>query len=351
MTRGFPFLNISGGGVDPLRTVTIKSRLIPLHFRPNPPLLASEALLSAYHHAADPTTFDSLASARESRAAHTRCHPGVGDEPDRAKIRAEKDAWNQVVNWVMSERRIEKMRAVHEERDRQLRDVAKVEEMSEGATNGVEMDDICSKKRRMSATVPLPPTDSPSQERASWIRPDSPAHSIFGPSAAASVSTPQRTGSPSLVSFIRPALSTPQRPMSPRRLTERKRSGIYTGIGEFSPRSRGRTYTPPRILPSGDETAPNGNGSPAPSLPNFDFVSPLGPVKLGKLSNGESGTPTVVRRVSLEVVKEEAAEEEGEAWTLVQSKRGRRAGSAPCPEKAKEMDEGKLREEGMDVEG
>ncbi|WWD17180.1 hypothetical protein CI109_101618 [Kwoniella shandongensis] len=356
--------------------ITIKSRLIPLSCRPTPPLLASPALLSAYHHAANPTTFDMMASARESLAAHNRTHPGVGEEEDRLKIKAEKESWNKQVNWVMNERRLEKLRATTEERERRLREVAKSSStyMLEGEGEDTErgrgracVDEIsemlgCPKKRRM-----MTPEDG---HRNASVGPLSDTtSSIFGPStptSAGGISTPQRTSSPSLASFIRPALSTPQRPNSPRRMTrsDKRRNGIYTGMGEHSPRAnRMGSYTPPRILPSGDETAPllllngsaNGGGSPAPTLPKFDFVSPLGPVKMGRLSDSIPTMPTSLGKIgrsgSLEVVREEEGEEEEDGWTVVQKKGStrRRAGSEPLAEKGAVVNGGGMGEEAMEL--
>lgn len=257
------------------------------------------------------------ASARESLAAHQRTHPGVGAQPDLSKIKAEKASWNELVNWVMSERRVEKLRAVEEERARRLKEVTKNDHL-EGVGEMGQM--ACPKKRKTSATVPLPPTDSPNGS----VKSVSPAPTIFGPAANV---TPRRIGSPSLAGIIRPSLVTPKRPNSPRRYSRRS---IHAGVGEYSP--RGGTYTPPRILPSGDETAPFAaqNGSPAPSLQSFDFVSPLGPVKLGRLES-HSTVNCLQRKGSLEVVKEESTEGE---WTLVESRRSKRAGSAPCRDKS-----------------
>ena len=240
------------------------------------------------------------ASARETLAAHQRTHPGVTSEDDLAKIKAEKAAWNEVVNWVMSERRVEKLRAVEEERTKRLNEVAQVEEYEEDR----------GKKRKTGATVPLPIVDSPNGSKAG-----SPTPSILG------LTTPRRA-TPVVGGLIRPAISTPQRPNSPRRFEKRRHNG-----SDYSP--RGNTYTPPRILPSGDETAPFANGSPVPTLPKFDFVSPLGPVKMGRLE-----TP---RKGSLEVVKEEPLED---GWTVVQNRKARRADSAPCRDKAQEMEDG-----------
>lgn len=251
------------------------------------------------------------ASARESLAAHQRTHPGVGTQPDLHQVKAEKASWNELVNWVMSERRVEKLRAVEEERTRRLKEVTKSDHL-EGLG---EYDVAAPKKRKTSGTVPLPPTDSPNGSVKSLEA------TIFGPGANV---TPKRVGSPSLAGIIRPSLVTPKRPSSPRRYSRRS---VHNGMGEYSP--RGATYTPPRILPSGDETAPFGrqNGSPAPSLQTFDFVSPLGPVKSGRLE-GTLSANSLQRKGSLEVVKEEAAE--GDGWTLVEGKRSKRAGSAPC---------------------
>ena len=299
-------------GATDCRAVTVKARLIPYHIRPNPPLLASSPILSAYNHANNPASFDMRASARETLAAHQRSHPGVTGDADMAKIKADKAAWNEVVNWVMSERRVEKLRAVEEERSKRLSEVANsgalVEEEGECEDRG--------KKRKTYVTVPLPSIDSPCGSKAG-----SPTPSIFG-----AVTTPRRA-SPSVNGLIRPA--TTPRPNSPRRYADKRRS-VYNGMGEYSPRGRGSTYTPPRILPSGDETAPF--GSPAPTLQKFDFVSPLGPVKLGRLDSSD-GIP--MRKGSLDVVKEEPQED---GWTVVQSRKTRRAGSAPCRDKAKEME-------------
>ncbi|WVQ67527.1 uncharacterized protein L199_005727 [Kwoniella botswanensis] len=333
----FP-VRIYNEDMDPI--ITVKARLVPLSLRPNPPLLASPALLSAYHHAASPATFDMLAAARESLAAHNRTHPGVGDEPDRARIKADKDAWNKTVNWVMNERRIEKLRSVSEERDKQLKMVMKSEVLEgkgEGRDRPCDGDEISNifgpKKRRTFAAA--------MEENGSSSGTEGVSSSIFGPiSVNGSPSTPQRTASPSLASIIRPTLLTPQRPNSPRRSSrEKRRNGIYIGMGESSPRGRGGTYTPPRILPSGDETAVRSSGSPVPTLQRFDFVSPLGPVKQGKLANGVSGESQAVpsmlgntgRSGSLEVVREEEGEEDG--WTVVEKKGRRRAGSEPAAEK------------------
>nr|XP_018262833.1 uncharacterized protein I303_04318 [Kwoniella dejecticola CBS 10117]OBR84991.1 hypothetical protein I303_04318 [Kwoniella dejecticola CBS 10117] len=346
--RGNHFFPVRIYSEDMSPIITVKARLIPLNIRPNPPLLASPALLSAYHHAASPTTFDMLAAARESLAAHNRTHPGVGDESDKAQLKADKDAWNKTVNWVMNERRVEKLRSVSEEREKQLKLVIKSEvlegkgEGRERPCNGEAAQEMANifgpKKRKTYVAEPEDTSNSSVTE-----------HSIFGPvnTRYTGPSTPQRISSPSLASYIRPNLSTPQRPNSPRRSSrDKRRNGIFTGMGESSPRGRGGTYTPPRILPSGDETAVRDSGSPVPTLQKFDFVSPLGPVRRGKLANGDGhahisggtdSSPTMLGNVgrsgSLEVVKEE---DEEDGWTVVQKKGRRRAGSEPAAEK-KEM--------------
>lgn len=218
----------------------------------------------------------------------------------------------------MNERRGEKLRYTAEEREKRLRQVA---QRKDEPPDDLMPDNFCPKKRK---TVRLPdasPSGSTSNSRST-----SPTSSIFGP-----IVTPQnvfkREGTPA-VNHIRPRLSTPPRPHSPRR--DRRRNGIFAGVGEMSPKARHTTWTPPRILLSGDETAVVLSTNPVPSG-NFDFVSPLGPVNKGKLLDGEHA-----RRSSLEVVKEEADEEDG--WTVVTKRsREKRAGSAPA-EKATAAD-------------
>lgn len=346
---------------NPCSSITIRSRLIPFHLRSSPPLLVNEAVQSAYHHAANPESFDEHALRRETLAAYGRVHRGVGCEDDLEAIKRDKDEWNKVVNWVMNERRVEKLRALTEEREKRLRAAAKTDPPMDGdgaaddmgtdsKAREVEMQDLAPKKRRTSALVPLPPTDSPTTEdKPNGLVTPRPT-TIFGPNANTPCSTPRRTSSPSLASFIRPALATPTRPLSPRRL-DKKGKLVYTGVGEWSPRARGRTYTPPRILPSGDETAPTmdaGAGASASPVPtrHFDFVSPLGPVKFGRLANGVNvdDRPGYLRSESLgdtrpsghvlSVVLEDPKEEDGEGWTVVQRRgRGGRAESAPCEER------------------
>jgi hypothetical protein len=327
--------------------VTIKSRLIPFHLRPTPPLLTNEAVQSAYHHASNPLDFDTQAVAREAHSAHLRSHPGVCSDGDREAFKKDKEDWNKVVNWVMGERRMEKLRALTEEREKRLRAVARVDESALCDSAGqkeMEMDDFLPKKRRMSSTIPLPiegintaGASSSSKSSAPTKGSEQPCSSIFGPNALTPCTAPRRTSSPLLASFIRPSLSSP-RPASPRRFEKRSGKVVYSGVGELSPRARGRTYTPPRILPSGDETAPYAkSGSPAPSR-HFDFVSPLGPVRLGRLSDphlqsdgvempaltlSESMAANSNLRLRLGTVNEEPDEER---WMTVRRKRG---GSMP----------------------
>lgn len=301
--------------------------------------MASTALLSAYHHAANPTTFDMLATAREMLAAHNRLHPGVTDEESRAKFKAEKEAWNKQVNWVMGERRVEKLRSTAEEREKRLRAVARSTftpvSKGQGCADpaGPCEEEIgslfnCPKKRR---TVPRNENNANASS--------DPCSTIFGPTAPAFPHTPPRTVSPSVASLIRPSLSNTTWPSSPRRTPTRSdKRRVHSFISDLSPASR-RTYTPPMILPSGDETAPPSFGSA--TLPSemkdgkFDFVSPLGPVKKGKLSSNPESLasstsssipkPQLGRSGSLEIVREE---EEEDGWTVVR-RRGRRAGSEP----------------------
>ncbi|ODN94182.1 hypothetical protein L198_05033 [Cryptococcus wingfieldii CBS 7118] len=316
--------------------ISIKARLIPFHLRPEPPLLASASLQSAYHHAKNPGGFDVLATAREAHSARTRLHPGVTGEDNQAKYKGEREEWNTQVNWVMSERRMEKLRILAEERGRVLREVGRsastpvFEANGESSATDERLDSIFGvpKKRRTSLPPPKPKLD-----------PTIPALSIV-PSAP-STPPPRTAGSPSMASYIRPSLSN-QRTNSPRRTPTRrdrdKRMYALSGVGELSPAaSVRRTYTPPRILPSGDETAPSGFGMPEEvKSGRFDFTSPLGPVKMGKLvpvnsksnAGGADGTPPgkTGRSGSLEIVREE---DEEEGWSIV-SRKCRRAGSEPA---------------------
>lgn len=352
----------------------VKSRLLPFNLRSSPPLLASSGLQSAYHHANSPSSFDALAHARELNAAHCRSHPGVGGDP--VEIKRVKEKWNEQVNWVMNERRAEKMRHLAEDREKKLASIS-VSALDLCNGNGNDNDDWedigmsngdppgggGGKKKRRNPSIPLPDIK---KERSESPLPN---NTIFGPMSiipspfpsTSLSSTPRRNGSPALSGLIRPGLGViPTRPLSPRRLE--KRRSVFNGVGEYSPgKGRGSTWTPPRILPSGDETAPgsrvtgigkdNSDGmmeepSPVPSG-KFDFVSPLGPVHAGRL-NGGSGlamTPMGDRGLQrsgsltglnggLDVVKEEMEGEGEEGWTLVSGKKTRRVrgGSAPCQE-------------------
>ncbi|UOH79327.1 hypothetical protein LQV05_000324 [Cryptococcus neoformans] len=318
--RGNHFFPIRIYNEDMSPSITVKSRLIPLHLRANPPLMASTALLSAYHHAANPTTFDMLASARETLAAHNRLHPCVTDEESKARFKAEKEAWNKQVNWVMGERRVEKLRSTAEEREKRLREVARSTSTpvyeSQGCADPCEeeMGSLfgCPKKRR---TVPRSENDVNASS--------DPCMTIFGLTTPTLPRTPPRSASLSVASYIRPSLTNTTRPSSPRRTPTRDKRRIHSFI-----------------LPSGDETAPPSFGSatlpPEVKAGIFDFVSPLGPVKKGELSSNpetiasstssNTSKPHSGRSGSLEIVKEE--EEEG-GWTVVQ-RRGRRADSEPA---------------------
>ncbi len=320
--------------------MTVKSRMIPLELRSSPPLLASTELISAFNHALNPTAFDAMAINREQAAAYARTHPGAGDEDTVAKIAAEKESWKKFVNWLMDERRVEKLRNLSEERDKRLREVT-TSSYKDNDANGCDEEaenGRASRKRRVSASMPpfayantktVHKIESESNERGGIFR-IAPLNG--SPSSGQGSSGSSRSLTP-MSSYIRPALAVPLRPNSPRR-ADRRRNGVFAGLGEFSPR-RGSTYTPPRVLPSGDETAPF-SPSPAPSLKSFDFCSPLGSkykcndddvVMASKNGNMGSG---------LEAVKEEDGEE-GD-WTVVsktrRNDRSRRAGSEPC-EKAK----------------
>jgi hypothetical protein len=60
--------------------ISIKSRLIPFDFRPDPPLLAPTSLLNAYNHARHPESFDKVAEQREKDAAKSRIDNKHSDE-------------------------------------------------------------------------------------------------------------------------------------------------------------------------------------------------------------------------------------------------------------------------------
>lgn len=258
--------------------ISIKSRLIPFDMRPDPPLLAPTNLLNAYNHARHPEPFDKIADQRERDAAKARIDSKHSTDE---VVKEQKADWNNHVNWIMNERRVEKMRTVNEQRERQLL-------MASGTK----------------ASLPEPePTES--RKKRSCTDKEAGIFSI------------------AVNPVIQKRVSSPQRPISPRRQDKKR---VYSGLGECSPRGRG-TYTPPRILPSGDETAVS--PSPVPSSRHFDFISPLGPSNRERQVNAPSRTESM-RRTSLEAVKEETLEDEGE-WQVVQ-RRTRRGESAPCRE-------------------
>jgi len=254
--------------------------LIPYDLRPNPPLLAPTSLLNAYNHARHPEFFDKIADTREKEAAKVRVDNKHSDDPN---IKEQKAMWNDQVNWIMNERRTEKMRLVAEQRERQL--------------------------LIANSTTPTVSELAPPESRKKRNCTDKDA-GIF------SVAPVNPT--------IQKHAGSPQRPISPRR-NDKRRNGVYAGVGELSPRGRG-TYTPPRILPSGDEMAVS--PSAVPSSRHFDFVSPLGPSKQDRQLNASTSRTGEMRRTSLEAVKEETLEDEGE-WQVVQ-RRPRRGESAPC---------------------
>lgn len=398
-----------------LSTLTIKSRLIPFHLRPIGPLLAPDPLLSAYNHAASPDAFDLAAGEREYAQADRRAHPGTMDVTAIKQVKAD---WNGFVNWVMNERRAEKLRNLAEERERRLRMMASAEcreytgvgtagadgsrenqarangangsadsgtgagrgaaqqkyrhdgqgpaafssparpsgretemtDMTDRPRGGIDLDidldadpaNVQGGKRQRRSSMPLPPdsllisrvggmdisgsgssrptySSSTSLSAASASTSTSSGLGIFNvpstslalTSSSSTTSTPRRTSSPFR---LRPGmgsmsaiLSTPTRPLSPRRLEKRRGSGIMgaappVGMNGYESPRRG-SWTPPRILPSGDETAPfkrfsgvglgggvGGDGENE-GLWNrqFDFVSPLGPVRGGLMGlNGDA---------------------------------------------------------------
>jgi hypothetical protein len=135
-----------------LRTVTEVSTC-SFGLRPTPPLLASTSLLSAYNHAANPTQFDMLASNRESAAAHASRTQVSDDEDSMAKIRASKDTWKKFVNWLMDERRIEKLRSLCEERDRRLKAVARSRHATSAQPNATARNRKLLKAQRSDASL------------------------------------------------------------------------------------------------------------------------------------------------------------------------------------------------------
>ncbi|KAL7421928.1 hypothetical protein Q5752_003700 [Cryptotrichosporon argae] len=345
-------------------TVTVKARLVPLDLRPDPPLLCSAALQSAYNHTLSPSAFDAAAGVRETQAAQSRAHPGAEGGDDA--WRDEREVWKRFVNWLMNERRVEKARTLGEEREKRIRAVVdngnghdSGSGSKSGTANGAEGDgeegtemedragrqaDGARKKRCPEEQWSLGITKLPSTtvERGG----------IFHLAALGSARprTPVPTlpangsGTPSIAAYIRPALSTLSgRPASPRRADRRIRAGTESSPRRGSGVAAG-TFTPPR--PGVDECMPP---SPtAPRLLTFDFVSPLGPVRFGRLRrdardaasgasagagadgdevmDGTKDRRPLARRASLEAVKEEPEDDAG--WTLV--RRAKRAGSAPC---------------------
>jgi hypothetical protein len=276
-----------------------------------------------------------VAAHRESAAAHARTHPGAGDDAIIAKSKVEKEQWNKFSAWLMDERRVEKLRALVEERDRRLKAITQ--------SDVVDVDDDGDKPRKRRVTASFPPFNYVNtQHTVQKVEGDSSERGgIFKVTTRSTPprepKTPNNSVKTPMATYIRPALSTPYRPSSPRR-TERRRNGIFNVAGDFSPRPRGRNYTPPRLLPNGDETAPFGSPSPAPSRHKFDFVSPLGPVKLGTLTDADEDTimqPKNSLGSSLEAVQEEG-EEEG-SWTVVTHRRQKRAGSAPVDKAEKSV--------------
>lgn len=322
------------------RTLTVKSRLIPFSLRPSAPLMASEALLGAYNHAANPGPFDIAAGNRESAAAYSRTHPGVKPEDESTEqVQRQKESWKSFVNWLMDERRLEKLRTLCEERDKRLKEVANQSIIDLGSSDALSCEEKLDNPRKRQVTCSMPPftytststktiqkveSDVPERGGIFRVKPlppnSSPMASVV---TMASPSSSPRVASP-MASYIRPALSVPYRSGSPRR-AERRRNAGYSNAGESSPRRRNGSFTPPRGSPSKDEPALFSSPSPAPSLPSFGF-------KFGKQSvddeddqmNGRSYPPAT----TLEAVLEEREEED--TWTVVASKgRNKRSGSAP----------------------
>jgi hypothetical protein len=72
-----------------------------------------------------------------------------------AKIRASKDTWKKFVNWLMDERRIEKLRSLCEERDRRLKaEQDQRHDLCSAECNREESEAVeGSKKRRVTVTA------------------------------------------------------------------------------------------------------------------------------------------------------------------------------------------------------
>ncbi|EKD00158.1 hypothetical protein A1Q2_05501 [Trichosporon asahii var. asahii CBS 8904] len=322
-------------------TLTVKSRMIPFHLRSSAPLMASEALLGAYNHAANPGPFDIAAGNRESAAAYSRTHPGVNlDEETTERVQKQKESWKAFVNWLMDERRLEKLRTLCEERDKRLKEVANQSVIDLGGFNTLDGEERPCSPRKRQVTCSMPPftysststrtvqkIESDVTERGGIFRVKSIASSsasspYTGPSQSSPGSSP-RVMSP-MASYIRPALSIPYRSGSPRR-ADRRRNIAFSSAGESSPRRRSGTFTPPRGSPSNDEPAPFASPSPAPTLRSFGF-------KFGKQMTEEEDDQMNGRGLgpvtALEAVLEEREEEE--SWTVVAGRgRHKRSGSAP----------------------
>lgn len=323
------------------RTLTVKSRMIPFHLRSSAPLMASEALLGAYNHAANPGPFDIAAGNRESAAAYSRTHPGVSTDHETAeRIQKQKESWKAFVNWLMDERRIEKLRTLCEERDKRLKEVANQSVIDLGRSNSLEGEERPSSPRKRQVTCSMPPftysstatrtvqkIESDVAERGGIFRVKSMAASS-APALSASLPQTSPGSSPRVLSpmasYIRPALSVPYRSGSPRR-ADRRRNIALSNVGESSPRRRGGTFTPPRGSPSRDEPAPFASPSPAPTLRSFGFkFGKQPPEDEDDQMNGKSFGPVN----TLEAVLEEREEEDN--WTVVSGRsRHKRSGSAP----------------------
>lgn len=315
--------------------------MIPFDLRASAPLMASEALLGAYNHAANPGPFDIAAGNRESAAAYSRTHPGVNTDTETAeRVQKQKESWKSFVNWLMDERRLEKLRTLCEERDKRLKEVANQSVVDLSSVNSLDGEERPCSPRKRQVTCSMPPftysststktvqkIESDVMERGGIFRVKSMAFgstssSSAGPSQASPGSSP-RVMSP-MASYIRPALSVPYRSGSPRR-ADRRRNMALSGVGESSPRRRSGTFTPPRGSPSNDDPAPFASPSPAPTLRSFGFkFSKQTTEEEDDQMNGRGLRPVT----ALEAVLEEREEED--TWTVVPGRgRHKRSGSAP----------------------
>lgn len=337
-----PFVNSSSKLLTGLRTLTVKSRMIPFHLRSSAPLMASETLLGAYNNAANPGPFDIAAGNRESAAAYSRTHPGVNTDSETAeRVQKQKEAWKSFVNWLMDERRLEKLRTLCEERDKRLKEVANQSVIDLGSATSLDGEERPYSPRKRQVTCSMPPftysststrtvqkIESDVAERGGIFRiksigGSSSSSPSAGPPHASPGSSP-RVMSP-MASYIRPALSVPYRSGSPRR-ADRRRNIAFSNVGESSPRRRGGTFTPPRGSPSNDEPAPFASPSPAPSLRSFGFKfsKQLMEDDDDQMNGGRGHVPAT----ALEAVLEEREEED--SWTVVSGRgRHKRSGSAP----------------------